>query len=647
MRVTFRGVLIGGLVVFWAVVAMVVFMPAMMESPPTTTAHPYTDVEAKGRRIYYTNGCYNCHTQYVRANDTAMGPVSERGNYIYDIPMLFGSERTGPDLSYVGRKRSEAWMVGHFRAPRQYSPLSLMPSFEFMSEDELSALAAYLFALGDRVAEERMIMPPAPYQGASDPNPPPEVGPLSPDQPHGWSTWRESGLQAGKEIYVAKCLSCHGCSGNGLGTYAGTMAVTPANFGVEPFRSMPPDQWFWHVSEGVPGTLMPTWKQTLPDSARWAVIRYVTTVFAKPVMRDPDEGEPPSEFASLKDTVKLTYGALEAGKIIYTRECLICHGCAGRGDGIYAANLQPPPPDFGDGSYGTEESPAVHGYGFFWRISEGLPWSSMPSWRIHYGEDDIWRLVEYVTTYFTQTSKGPSGSVPSFNFPSTFQSAKAPSTVSYERGRKSFAKNCALCHGLSGNGNGWSGSYLEPSPAEFTVMKFEQPTEQQYLAKITFGVPGSAMPSWGELLPEAERWDLVYFLFQSFLKGRETPKSSEGSGQVSAEFITLSEEDWTESGHTISTSDGKNLYGIYCAACHGADGAGNGPATTISPSGGPAPFPSNMTHSYILWRIWSGVPETLMYEFEPILSETDIWDLASYVQSLTAGKPASKPKGGG
>ena len=37
-----------------------------------------------------------------------MGPVSEGGNYVFDNPMILGSERTGPDLSYIGRKRSEA-----------------------------------------------------------------------------------------------------------------------------------------------------------------------------------------------------------------------------------------------------------------------------------------------------------------------------------------------------------------------------------------------------------------------------------------------------------------------------------------------------------------------------------------------------------
>ena len=95
-----------------------------------------------------------------------MGAVSQGGDYVFDNPMILGSERTGPDLSYIGRKRSEAWEIEHLKDPRALSPLSIMPNFAFLSDDELKALAAYLFSLGDRVAQCRMILPPAAYAGA-------------------------------------------------------------------------------------------------------------------------------------------------------------------------------------------------------------------------------------------------------------------------------------------------------------------------------------------------------------------------------------------------------------------------------------------------------------------------------------------------
>ena len=124
MKMTFRTIVFGGLIVFFAVVLAAVFIPAVIWSPPQTdVAHPYTDQEERGRDLFYSNGCNYCHTQYVRYEDTAMGPVSQGGNYVYDNPMILGSERTGPDLSYLGRKRSEQWEINHLKDPRVYSPL--------------------------------------------------------------------------------------------------------------------------------------------------------------------------------------------------------------------------------------------------------------------------------------------------------------------------------------------------------------------------------------------------------------------------------------------------------------------------------------------------------------------------------------------
>jgi mono/diheme cytochrome c family protein len=647
VRVTVRIVLVYGLLIFAAVVAMVVFMPAMMVNPPTTIAHPYSELEARGRRVYYTNGCYNCHTQYVRTQDTGMGPESERGNYAYDRPLLFGSERTGPDLSYIGRKRSEGWLIGHLKDPRAVSPLSLMPSFAFLSDDDLRALAAYLFSMGDNVAQERMILPPAPYANASDPDTVPEVGPLVDGESHGWSTWNAAGLQQGKELYASRCMSCHGAAGNGLGTYAGTMSVTPADFTQEPFRSMPPEQWFWHVSEGVPGTLMPTWTAVLSDGEIWGVTRYVRTVFSNAIARDPDEGDSPSEYAGKTDPVGLTYGALEDAKAIYTRECMVCHGAAGRGEGPYGGRIEPPPPDFGDGSYGSLGSPSFSDADFYWRISEGLPWTAMPTWKLQYGSDDIWKLVHYIEVFFTQTGVMPSGDLPAGRFPETYQSAGVPADASYERGRRSFGTNCALCHGFAGDGQGWLGSYLVPRPADFrwmSVLKVDQMNEAQLLAKITFGIPGTTMPTWGEFLPERERWDLVTFLLQSFVAGRPMPKSVYGKGAVSAEYATVTAEEWAELGHLISGSNGQAVYETYCLTCHGRDGRGGGAGASGGASGGPAGFPAGMTSSYIFWRSSEGVPESMMYAFTSLLSETDMWDVVSYVQQLAA---TSTESGGG
>ena len=651
MKMTFRLAVIGGFLVFAAVVTVVVIVPALVISPDRTViAHPYTDQEALGREVFYSNGCNYCHTQYVRTVDVAMGLNSDAGNYVYDNPMILGSERTGPDLSYIGRKRSEGWEINHLKDPRAYSPMSIMPSFEFLSDEELSAVAAYLFALGDRYAGMRMVRPPSEYVYDTDPATPAVIQPTTSDQ--GWQAWTAANLQQGKEIYVDHCLTCHGCAGNGLGSYAQTLIVTPANYKQEPYRSMSDDEWFWHVSEGVQGSVMPPWKASLSEQERWDVVNYVQTIFAHPAMRDPAEGDPTGEYANLTNPVDLTVEVVDEGKTIFTRECMVCHGDAGRGNGPYRFDLQPSPPDFGDGSYGDYTDAD-----YYWRISEGLPWSAMPSWKLRYSEEDRWKLVHYIRAIFTQTETAPAappdGS--NFNYPDFYrESMRYPADVSYERGKDVFLQQCAHCHGLAGDGTGWDGAYLNPTPADFRSMagKTMTPESQgEHIAKVTFGIQDTAMPVWGEWLTWDQRWDAIKYLMDSFMTGQPVPDSVY-TNEIPARFITLSRADWTDEGHVIDTDLGKQFYDQYCATCHGNDGQGNGPGTQGNASGSPAPLPANMEDAYIFWRIWDGVPQSVMPPFRLGygISDADIWNVMTYTQQLVAANSAeatSTPTPGG
>jgi mono/diheme cytochrome c family protein len=633
---TFRVAVIGGVIVFFAVVAVAVFVPTLIWRPErTVAAHEYTAEQARGRELFYSNGCNYCHTQYVRAEDTAMGPVSQGGDYHFDNPMVLGSERTGPDLSYLGRKRSEAWDIAHLADPRQFSPLSIMPSFEFLSEEDRAAIINYLFNIGDRVAQERMILPPEAYANMESPLDVPLVD-TSSDAPQGWPAWEAAGLQEGKELYVNYCLTCHGCAGNGLGSYAGTLAVTPADYKSEPFRSMPDDQWFWHVSEGVPGTVMPPWKESLTEEQRWKVIGYIQRIFARPVMHDPDEGDPSGEYAGLTNPLDNTIEVLDHGKAIFTRECMVCHGDAGRGGGPYRQWLQPGPPDFGDGGYGDYTDAD-----YFWRISEGVPWSAMPAWKLQYGEEDRWALVHYIRTMFTQTEEPPAAPPEGqdFTYPEFYKtSARFPDDVSYERGSVVYLTTCAHCHGLAGDGQGWDGTYLNPQPADFREMASEDMTPEaqgEHLAIVTYGIQDTAMPSWGEFLPEDQRWDVIKYLMDSFMGGKPVVNSVYDGSTMPADFLLASSEVYIDEGHTISVTNGAELYAQYCATCHGDNGEGSGPGTDGSASGGPAPFPSDMGEAYIYWRVWEGVPDSMMYAFKWLL-EGDAWDIVTYVDQMTS-----------
>ncbi len=653
MKMTFRIVFWGGLIVFFAVVAVAVFTPVAVWRPtPTDVSHPYTAQEAAGRTLFYSNGCNYCHTQYVRDVDNAMGPVSEAGNYYYDNPMILGSERTGPDLSYVGRKRSMQWEIDHMRWPRQYSPLSIMPDFTFLSTPQATDIAAYLFNLGDRSAAEFMITPPALYASRTLPVIGSVVKTTDPNAPaQGWPTFKAAGLYDGKLIYASHCLTCHGCAGNGLGTYGGTLIVTPANFKVDPFRTMPDDQWFWHVSEGVQGSVMPPWKESLTVQERWDVIRFVQQVYAAPFERDPNEGSPTPAYQK-KNPLPITIANIDAGKRIWTRECAVCHGDEGKGQGVYRQGIEPVPPNFDNPA---NYDPYIDA-DYFWRVSEGVPWTAMPTWKKVYTAQQRWQLVTYIRTMFTQTDKKPAQlpEAESFAITPTERSMTVPKGTTYEAGRQQFLIQCAHCHGLAGDGKGWDGTYLNPAPANLQKkLASSQPdiTEGTTFAKVTNGIDNTAMPIWGEFLNADMRLADVKYLKDSFNigTGAAGKTSHYGNGAVPLPYVRTDTGIFEAEIATISPDAGKAVYEQYCATCHGETGAGDGAGAKGLPGGAPAPFPgphlftnlkpsAPMNLPYIFAVTRSGIPGTMMYGFQPLLTETDIWNVSTYTLQVTGGK---------
>jgi mono/diheme cytochrome c family protein len=645
MKMSFKVILWGGLAVFFAVVTVVVFTPVAIWKPPTTIiAHPYTPEQALGRTLFYSNGCNYCHTQYVRGVDNAMGPVSEGGNYNYDNPMTLGSERTGPDLSYIGRKRSQQWEIDHMKDPRQFSPLSVMPDFTFLSENDMRAISEYLYYLGDRNAAEFMIEPPAPYQASTPPAFPEVLQSTDPSAPpQGWPTFKESGLYEGKQIYVSHCMTCHGCAGNGLGTYGGTLIVTPVNFKVEPIRSMTDDQWFWHVSEGIQGSVMPPWRESLTESQRWNVIRYVQQMYATPFERDPDEGDPPAAYQKT-NPLKPTVANIDAGKRIWTRECAVCHGDAAQGEGIFRAGIIPVPPSFDDpGHYGPFTDAD-----YFWRISEGVPWTAMPTWKVVYNTTERWQLVTYIRTMFTQTTPQPAQLSEAQKVTTTdvMKAQTLPATANYDRGRQQFLLQCSHCHGLAGDGKGWAAAMLNPKPANLqkklasSVPGIMQDYDGITFSKITNGMKITAMPTWGEFLSIPKRWDDVRFVKDSFTTGIPAASNAShyGTGKVPIPYVRTDTGIFQSEIATIVPAAGKPIYEKYCATCHGDNGLGDGLGAKNLPGGPPSAFPKDMNYPYIFSTVRGGLSHTMMYGFEPVLTETDIWNVTAYTVELTGGK---------
>lgn len=74
-----------------------------------------------GRVLYRQEGCMGCHE------------LDGQGGMV------------GPELTIEGtRGRSDEWLVGHFKDPSAYTPGSVMPSFNQLTDDQLHALIVFL-----------------------------------------------------------------------------------------------------------------------------------------------------------------------------------------------------------------------------------------------------------------------------------------------------------------------------------------------------------------------------------------------------------------------------------------------------------------------------------------------------------------------
>jgi mono/diheme cytochrome c family protein len=97
----------------------------------------------------------------------------------------------------------------------------------------------------------------------------------------------------------------------------------------------------------------------------------------------------------------------EAGRALYDRNCMPCHGDALDGGGHFAHGLNPAPIDLTRTIRDLTESYV------FWRIAkggpglprEGTPWhSAMPVWEDFLTEDEIWATIIYL---YEQTGLSP------------------------------------------------------------------------------------------------------------------------------------------------------------------------------------------------------------------------------------------------
>jgi cbb3-type cytochrome c oxidase subunit II len=286
---------IGGLLVFLASISIMVFIPAMMFHPsPSDIWRPLTAEEEEGNRLYVKNGCSYCHSQFIRVTDWGHGAqrIAEAGDYVGRRPAILGTERTGPDLSQEGGEHPDDWHVAHFVNPRHTSPLSLMPSWEFLGDEKIARLLAYMQAEGGRGADTRVARQSywkqesvAAHQAGPDKN----IQWLHGHIPEVWQNMpnpypaSEEALLRGKKMYQDFCIGCHGTIGDGEGPAARFLDPPPLNF-TTLRRNLVQGKYiggilYYQIMNGITGTAMPYFKRVLESEKIWDLSNYLAVYF--------------------------------------------------------------------------------------------------------------------------------------------------------------------------------------------------------------------------------------------------------------------------------------------------------------------------------------------------------------------------------
>ncbi|MBP8164335.1 MAG: c-type cytochrome [Anaerolineales bacterium] len=296
-------------------------------------------------------------------------------------------------------------------------------------------------------------------------------------------------LDEAMTLYAQNCTICHGLNGEGIG-------ATPA-LNNPALVSMPFEELQKTISRGRYQTAMPAW--SMEDGGALSdyqieelvlLIQYgdwnetgdrVVNLGLAPLIPFTTEPDPVlfAEVANLPDGA-----TLQSAVQLFAANCVSCHGADGLGTGIAPALN-----DLDTREKLTEDLTRT--------LTYGNTGTLMAGWSNSLTTEEISTLV----TLIKRWAEIPAGTIPAPNVP-------IPTTEeSIALGAQLFAANCSSCHGPEGQGT--------PRAPSINVKGFLTTTNDQAIQQIvTSGVPGTAMPTWGDRMTEAEIQAIVGFIRQ-------------------------------------------------------------------------------------------------------------------------------------
>ena len=458
-----------------------------------TEASDYTPVQQLGRRVYLREGCWYCHSQYVRpvtGETRRWGPVSEAGEYAYDVPHLFGTRRIGPDLTRVGLKYGDEWHLAHFFNPRMLTPESIMAPFRG------------LFA-----------MPNAPIKIVDD-----EAGNRTLEKTE--TTQKLFDFSSKEQI-----------------------KLTPNADGLLFVPMLAHDKFplIWTPNKEYTGDTVKIAAET--DELR-ALIAYVQKLgMNRGKWRDLFE---PQQLEFTEASFPRSAQMIAYGKEVYQTRCMGCHGVKGDGNGPAATflfNQRPRNFNLGVFKFRVTQKPVPTDGDLLRTITRGVRGTAMPAWYELPLNDRI-AVIEYIKYELAVDRSDPTKPYAYFveepaGAPLVVGPAPAPSAELINHGKDVWqSAKCWECHGHTGKGDGEKAAGLKDDfgfpvrPANLTSGQFKSgPAVEDIFRTMSTGLSGTPMPSYRDSLSEADRWALAYYIlslsaFTDPLTGEPLPISS-------------------------------------------------------------------------------------------------------------------------
>ncbi len=234
-----------------------------------------------------------------------------------------------------------------------------------------------------------------------------------------------------------------------------------------------------------------------------------------------------------------------------------------------------------------------------------------------------------------------------------------------EHGKKVYFKRCVWCHGVEGGGDGPSADRLFTRPRNFIQGTFkirwtdsgQLPRDIDLETTIKNGLPGSAMPAWGEVLSDTDIKAVVQFV-KSLVQDRDFVDEDEDMDLMDFGGHQNGANPWGSVGpYYLGIPDeaitaGKDIFiKNKCFECHGGEGRGDGNPTMKDDWGFPIVaadwqqcwnFRGSRRDAFdpfnIVRTISTGINGTPMPNFREKITPEERWKLAAFVNSLCPRK---------